>query len=232
MQQLDVFIEQTAPINNSGVFHFSATGRPSVSRENVLGQWVIVKRVLAEVYPDWQQHEHGSKSYEFRAQRDAAIAARSMIARRAEIEENLKPSGPQLAAEQFRPWVWTDAVRTRWARAGYDDAVLAASRDLNEQLRLLARRDDLGEVKLIQDLLGEAEPNPGQVRLRPPADLDADTRTSLRRGTMDLGRACFMLARNPRAHRTEETGVQEALEHLAMMSAFARSIEQFEVALG
>lgn len=227
VEQLEIFLSISEPRDASRDDYLTLAKRPATDRQQVMQQWAVVRDIVDEVYPDWQDQEMVHVDYEFGKQRDAAIAALARLRRHAEIQKNMTAVNAVLSSDQFHPWVWTEAVRTRWARGGYDDAVLAASREINEQLRRLAGHDELGETKLVAELLGP-NPKPGRIQLVASSELDPDTARSVQDGTLALGRACFLLARNSRSHRTEETDRQYALEHLAMLSAFAREVETFE----
>lgn len=178
LEQLNKFLDLTVPHNGSGNGVITTDAFAAAPRNEVLAQWAVVQLVLTEVHPAWEGEAVLHPSFEFGQRRDAAITATALLERQAEIEAHLRPAGPQLNANDFHPWIWTDAVRHRWDLGQHDDAVLAASRELNEQLRRLIGSYDLSEVKLVNELISDRAPTPGRSRLTAPKSLDAQSRSN------------------------------------------------------
>jgi len=147
----------------------------------------------------------------------------------AEARERMRPDSPDLAADQFHPWVW-EAAAPMWEAGSTQEAVNAAARSVNARLRQKLNRHDVSEVALCREAFNLKDPEGGRPRLRFPGDRNTDTWKSRQEGAMNLGAGCYMGIRNPAVH---EDGLdlpeQVALEQLAAFSVLARWIDECTV---
>lgn len=147
-----------------------------------------------------------------------------------EARLRMKPDSPDLAADQFHPWVW-EAASPLWRAESKQEAVLAACRSVNARMQQKGRRRDTSEAALCREFFSPADPAPGRPRLRVRGYTPGDpTWRSRQQGAMEFGAGCFEAIRNPAAH---EHGLvlteQVALEQLAALSLLARWIDEAEV---
>lgn len=135
----------------------------------------------------------------------------------------------RLLVRDLHPWV-RDAARDRCMSGLYRDAVQAAARSVNAQLKKKAQRQ-IGEVKLVREAFGLDAPRPGRPRLRVAPNDDSETYRNFQQGAMNLGLACFQGLRNPGVHEhaEDELPEHEAMEQLSAWSLFARWIDQAAV---
>jgi hypothetical protein len=100
---------------------------------------------------------------------------------------------------------------------------------LNAKIQDKVKRRDISDAKLIQEVFSESAPVAGKPRLRIPGDPSEETVQSRQRGALQLGLACTSLIRNPASHEDEEWDEQVALEQLAVLSVFARLVDECQV---
>ncbi|MCC5954214.1 MAG: TIGR02391 family protein [Acidimicrobiia bacterium] len=204
----------------------------------VVEQWAVVERILQHYLPDWQarvQEPDGydRRGYRWRAQREAALLCLAAIEAEAEIERHLADNGPSMTAAELHPWVW-EAAKPAWSAKNFDDAVDAAARNLNSQLRAKVGRRDIGEGDLVAQVFSDKRGDEDQPRLRLafPQELGTRTTASIYAGISAFGKGLFQAVRNPLAHEAPGAtglGEQDALECLAALSLLARWIDRATV---
>ncbi|MCS7484414.1 TIGR02391 family protein [Umezawaea endophytica] len=145
-----------------------------------------------------------------------------------EIEKHLKPDSPSIKADQFHPWVW-DAAQTFWRSKHYKAAVHSAAMAINAHLQNKVDRRDISDDKLVGRCFSESPPDSGNPRIRIKGDHADSTIQSIQRGAGQLGFACFWAIRNPAAHSSDEWPISVALENLAVLSKFARILDEAEI---
>jgi hypothetical protein len=147
-----------------------------------------------------------------------------------EARRRLKPDSPDLAADQFHPWVW-QAASPLWYAGSRQEAVHAAARSVNARMQQKCGRLDKSDATLCREFFSLEKPTPGRPRLRFSGYSRSDqTWRSRQQGAMEFGAGCFEGIRNPAAH---EHGLviteQVALEQLAAFSLLARWIDECDV---
>ena len=218
-----MFIEMTRAKSAGGNGVFTGRSLPVAPRDDVLAEWVVVDRILEQVYPAWRQYHAGSQNFEFRAQRDAAVYALALIRSQSEVEENLGPIGPSLSSASLHPWVW-EAARPLWGDGHYRAALQQAATSVDLQLQVLLHRQDCSGVDLVRQALSMDPASPGKPRLRVPDQGNADTTSSLQQGVRALGEAVVLAVRNPVSHQVADFDEAQALEYLAVLSMFSRLV--------
>lgn len=159
----------------------------------------------------------------------AAMKAVGLHTFGAEAEQRMKPTAPDLAADQFHPWVW-EAARPMWEAGSLQSALQHASSSMNARLKQKLDRHDVSDRKLCAEAFSFDPPAPGKPRLRFPGNRDTETWKALQGGASVFGQGCFTAIRNPVSHDHEHpVSKQEALEQLAALSVFARWVDQCEV---
>jgi hypothetical protein len=147
----------------------------------------------------------------------------------AEARERMRPDSPDLAADQFHPWVW-DAAMSLWRAGSPQEAVQAAARSVNAWLQQKLSKKSLGEAALCREAFTLEPTAEGRSRLRFPGDRTSLTWRSRQGGARDFGAGCFEAIRNPASHEHNlELSEQVALEQLAAFSLLARWIEECSV---
>lgn len=211
------------------------------SDDEVVQQWAVVEQILARYLPDWQTRIQPPDSfrrtgYRWRDQREAAVICLSIMKSEAEVQRHLGDASPTMSAAGFHSWIW-EAARPAWDAGLFEDAVDAAARNLNSQLRAKVGRKDIGEADLVSQAFSDKPGDEANARLRLPLPPHVATKTvvSFYGGIIGFGRGLFQAVRNPLAH--EAPGAmglteQEALESLATLSLFARWIDRANVHRG
>lgn len=146
-------------------------------------------------------------------------------------EALFEPSGPHLQADRLHPWVW-DAAKNLWDDGHYGHAVYDASKAVERQTQLKARRQDTYGRDLYSQAFNPKEPEPEAPRLRftEIGKTEQPQRwTSAHEGAQFLGMGCALGIRNPQAHGADDLDEQEALEQLAVLSVLARWVEASEL---
>lgn len=173
---------------------------------------------------------HTDESYWRKVVRPCVLRAIGIHELGEEARLHMKPDSPDLAADQFHPWVW-EAASPLWRAESRQEAVLAAPRSVNARMQQKGGRRDKSEAALCREFFSLADPAPGRLRLRVRGYTPGDpTWRSKQQGAMEYGAGCFEAIRNPAAH---EHGLvlteQVALEQLAALSLLARWIDDSEV---
>lgn len=164
-------------------------------------------------------------------ERDAARELRGAIVSRQEAAEILGPQGPQLAAAQLHPWVWTHAAQL-WSDGHRRAAVQAAATAVFDSHvpAKLGRKRDLRGVDLMGQAFSTKPPEPDAPRLRLPGITPSTPEwTSAHEGAMKLGQGAAQAIRNLSTHDLAEPEEQAALEMLAVLSYVARLVDGAQV---
>lgn len=199
-----------------------------VSRDDIVAQSSVIAPILARVIPNWRQECAINRYDEFGQEREAAVRAKTLLERQQEMTDNLGEADASITAAHFHMWVWEPA-RSLWMGGHYRGALQTASTALDNQLQALSGRSDIGGIALVQQLLSDDPPQKGRPRLNLPSSGNEDNDRSLRNGLRGLGEACFSLVRNLTTHNLAEFTEQEALEQMAVLSLFARRVEEYGV---
>lgn len=139
--------------------------------------------------------------------------------------------GPALSAEQLHPWVW-EAAGSLWRDGYHRQAVHAAASQIDRHLQAKLGRHDISGTQLARDAFSLDDPAPGRPRLRLSGETSGQSFKSTHEGARELGAAVSQLIRNSAAHGpSDPIEEQEALEHLACLSFWARLVDTSAVAL-
>jgi uncharacterized protein (TIGR02391 family) len=206
--------------------------------DEVVRQWAVVEKILSRHLPDWRSRVqepdgYSYPGYRWRDQREGALACIASLQAHAEVQQFLSDDGPTMNAASLHPWIW-DAARPAWQASNFDDAVDAASRNLNSRLRSKVGRKDIGEGDLVANVFSDKpgdEQSP-RLRLNLAEELGDKTISSIYQGISAFGKGLFQAVRNPLAHEHPgalDTTEQQALECLAAFSLLARWIDQATV---
>ncbi|WP_405112688.1 TIGR02391 family protein [Micromonospora sp. NBC_01405] len=161
--------------------------------------------------------------------RDVCLPVLGLLDRAAEIEENLAPDSPQLAADRLHTWVW-DAARTLWETRHYRAAVQAAATNVNAHVQSLVGRRDVSDSKLMAECFSEKDPEGGKPRLRWRGDPSDEGVKSMNGGMRSFAQGVFAAVRNPATHRLDELTEHQGLERLAAFSLLSHLIDDCELA--
>ena len=227
MERLDAFLAVTAPTGDRGLYSQVPTG----TRDEVFDLSSVIAPVLSVVVPDWRQVCSEDKWYEFGKEREAALRARALLRNESEMAENLGDTDASITTSHVHPWVWEPA-KSLWQGGHFRGALQTAGTALDNQLQALSGRSDVQGTSLVQQLLSEKAPEPGKPRLNLPSMANDENDKNLRGGMRGLGEACFSLVRNLTTHNLDEFTEQEALEQMAVLSLFARRVEEYGVTFG
>jgi len=228
--ELETFVSETTPHNASGGGFITARSNPACGRPRALELSERVRPILDRLYPQWQNENLGSKTFEFQAERDACSRLLSRTASNEEIVALFSghDDAPRLSASQMHELVWR-AASAQWATDHRHEAVLAASKAVNSRLQEKLDRRDISEARLVREAFSDKPPEPGRPRLRYMHVEDEQTRDSMRQGVMAFGAGCFQAIRNPVGHlpnEDHELDAQPALERLAAFSLLLRWIDE------
>lgn len=226
--QLENFIELTKSKNGSGNGVITTQSYALSPRNEVLGQWVVVQKILEIVQPNWRNEHNIHQTYEFGHQRDAAIHAKVLLERDEEIQEHLKPKGPTLSSENLHSTIW-GAAGPLWSDGYHRAAVQAASTALDIKLQKFTQRSDKSGSDLVNASFSDKPAIVGSPRIVVPDQGNDDSTKSLQNGTRALGQACFSIVRNLSSHSLVDLSEPEGLEQLAMLSLFARILDTCSV---
>jgi hypothetical protein len=150
-----------------------------------------------------------------------------IIANRERLEQIMGPTGPRLSASAMHRWVWSAAAEL-WDDGHPRPAVQQAATALFDghlpaKLKLSKGAGGTDPSSAFSD----KPPAIGSPRLRlPQYPDDGQDRTSAHEGARFLGMACQKLVRNLTTHSHESLDEDIALEYLAMLSAFARLVDE------
>jgi hypothetical protein len=159
----------------------------------------------------------------------ATVAANELLGKlrgRARREEVMGDTGPSLAASKMHPWVWQPAV-TQWDAGHRRDAVHRASVSVfDTELPSKVNRGNMKTLDLVGHVFNVSDPGPGEVRLRIPGYSKGTPEwTDAHKGARDIGLGCVAAIRNITTHSLDEPTQQVALEALAVLSFFARRVD-------
>lgn len=146
----------------------------------------------------------------------------------AEVAEKMKPTAPQLSADELHPMVW-HAAATLWQTEHYRQAVQTAAETINSRVQQLVDRRDRSDSGLMNEVFGNDAAVPGKPRLRWPGEANDQSVISMNTGLRGYASGVFSTIRNLSTHSTEEMPKHLALEQLAALSLLARWVEQCEV---
>ncbi len=228
ISELNKFVELTAAVNGSSDGFITPTSRSVSPRHEVLQQWAKVKGILERVYPNWQNECRIHSNYEFGQRRDAAIHARELIVSGQEIEANLGPSGPSLSSARLHDWIWLPAKQL-WSDGYYREAVQASATKLDQELQIRLGRRDITGKELVNQAFSSNPATSEKPRFAFVGQLNEQSDRSFFDGMRSLGEACFLLARNLTSHQLKHLEEHEALELLAILSYFARQVDQAQI---
>lgn len=146
-----------------------------------------------------------------------------------DVERNLGPRGPQLAAASLHPWVW-EASAGLWDVGYRREAIQAAATQLDIHMQAKVSRVDVSGKALVGQAFGLKPPEPGKPRLRLPGfEPGSETYTSIHEGVVAFATGCFQAIRNITTHRMEQPDEDAALEMLAALSVLARWTDAADV---
>ena len=126
------------------------------------------------------------------------------------------------------------AAKSAWNSNQFEDAVDAAARNVNSQLRAKLGRRDIGEGDLVANAFSQkpADENNPRLRLPLPANTADATAKALYAGISQLAQGLYSAVRNPLAHEApghSSITEQGALESLAAFSLLAGWIDRSAV---
>lgn len=219
--ELQAFVTETKPVNQSSGTYITATSRAACGRPRALELSERVLPILSALYPSWKDENEENKHFELGAIHDAAQRLIARIDSHGEVNALLAghDASPKLAGSQLHEMVWR-AASAQWATGHRQEAVLAASKAVNSMLQSCLDRRDVSDVKLVREAFSESPATAGRPRLRFSKISDDQTRESMRQGVMSFGVGCFQAIRNPVGHlpnEQHELGEQDALERLASL---------------
>lgn len=221
--QLGTFIDMTGPHPAGRDGYIDTWYHTAAERDTILPTLGVVRQILNDITPGWEQVHLVHSEREFGQMRDAALEAQALLVRADEIAEYGGPPAPSLSVDTLHPWVWEPA-RPLWRDGHYRAAVQTAATGLDARLQDFSGRRDVSATDLVNQCLSTGASQPGKPKLRAPDQGNDDTTKSVQSGLLALGQACFMLTRNRVAHQLDDMAETEALEHLAMLSLFARTV--------
>lgn len=232
-EQLQRFIEETQPVNQSNNMVVTARTAPACGRPRAIELVETARPILTRLYPEWRSENPTSSNDEFRSERDAARRLLARLATHADVASRLGSldTSPRVLASSMHPLIWA-AAQAQWLTGHRHEAVLAAAKAVNSALQSKLGRRDSSEQDLVRQAFSSDPPSPGRPRLRFLAIADAQTRESMRQGVMNFGAGCFGAIRNPLGHLpNDEVDLPEQIvvEQLAALSLLARWIDDADV---
>ena len=228
IQELDRFIGMT------GKKHIDEPGRigsyeTAASSEEIIQQLQVVEMIIRRVLPiDLFSSLAllGSATGEWKQVRLLCLRAKSLLKRKAEIEQNLGDDAPELSAAKLHSWIW-DGASSLWRSGHYREAVEGAIRKLNAETQNKLGRRDVSETDLFNQAFSEQAPAAGKPRLYRMKNDGSSTFKSVQRGARMFSEGVFAGIRNPLAHEADqEMSEQQALEYLAVLSVLARWVDE------
>lgn len=146
----------------------------------------------------------------------------------AEVEANLIPDAPSLAADGLHPNIWAPASSI-WETGQFAAAIQGAAIALSAHIQQKAG-SKLRDGKLAAQVFSTELPKTGQPRLHfPGRDQDDDTWMSRQRGLHLLAQGAFAGIRNLVSHEVVDLTESEALEQMAVLSMIARWVDDTEL---
>ncbi|MHB8330986.1 MAG: TIGR02391 family protein [Candidatus Dormibacteria bacterium] len=130
-----------------------------------------------------------------------------------------------LHTSNFHPAIWSPEVRKLWHGHHHLLAIEEASLALQNHLQQKLQSEDKG-IDLFAGAFSPT-PKPAHPTLFLQAYVGNDKAvTNAHEGANGLGKACWQLLRNLSVHRNRKFDWQQGLESLAMMSAYARLVDE------
>jgi hypothetical protein len=193
----------------------------------------VVDQILDRVVPQWKEHKPADPTAgkpKWRHHRRWVEQAIAALERQEEVDAHLGSQAPQIAVDQFHPWVW-ESAKIAWEAGSYGDGVRAAARAISAKARQKLGRRDLGEWKLLTQAFDTKAPAPGHPRFRLTPDDGSDTFVSLHQGAAALARGLYQAVRNPANHEDADSELEEhrAVEALAAFSMLARFVDEADI---
>lgn len=228
IQELDRFIEMTAEknVDKAGLIDFYET---AASSEEITQQLQVVEMIVRRVLPIGVLSNLAllsSATGEWKQVHPLCLRAKSLLERKAEIEQNLGDDAPELSAAKLHSWIW-DGASSLWRSGHYREAVEGAIRKLNAETQNKLGRRDVSETDLFNQAFSEQAPAAGKPRLYRMKNDGSSTFKSVQRGARMFAEGVFAGIRNPLAHEADqEMSEQQALEYLAVLSVLARWVDE------
>lgn len=228
IQELDRFIEMTVEknVDKAGLIDFYET---AASSEEITQQLQVVEMIVRRVLPIGVLSNLAllsSATGEWKQVRPLCLRAKSLLERKAEIEQNLGDDAPELSAAKLHSWIW-DGASSLWRSGHYREAVEGAIRKLNAETQNKLGRRDVSETDLFNQAFSEQAPAAGKPRLYRMKNDGSSTFKSVQRGARMFAEGVFAGIRNPLAHEADqEMSEQQALEYLAVLSVLARWVDE------
>lgn len=224
IEQLQQFINMTGPSPVGRGGYVDGWYQTAADRDDILATLGVVRSILDDTTPGWERAHLVQSDKEFGQMRDAALEAQALLTRADEIAAHFDPPAPALSVDTLHPWVWEPA-KPHWRSPHYRVAVREAATGVDLRLQDLVGRRDVSATDLVNQCLSGSGPQPGKPKLRVPDQVNDETTKSVQAGLLALGQACFLLLRNRATHSLADMSEPEALEHLAALSLFARTVQ-------
>ncbi len=157
--ELQQFVTQTKPVNQSSGNFITATSGAACGRSRALELSERVLPILSALYPSWKDENEEHGNFEFGAIRDAAQRLIARIDSHGEVNALIAghDASPRLSGSQLHELVWR-AASAQWATGHRQEAVLAASKAVNSMLQdRLDRRDVSGGQVGPRGILGSRQ---------------------------------------------------------------------------
>jgi hypothetical protein len=200
---------------------------PREVKEQLIALQPVTEVILDRTLPGWRgpKNRQSIIRSEFEPIAVEARRARALILRRHEIEENLGPTGPQLAATSLHRLVWEAASRL-WDDGYYRQAVQTAATALEGMMQGKAAVDTHGVD--LGTLFSLKPPSPKSPRLRlQESTEDSPAWTSAQEGAASMVRGAMQSVRNAVSHSGGDLNdANEALESLAVLSFVCRLVDR------
>lgn len=146
----------------------------------------------------------------------------------AEVNANLMPDAPSLAADGLHPSIWAPASSI-WATGQFAAAIQGAAIALSAHIQQKAG-STLRDGKLAAQVFSSEPPKTGQPRLHFPGRAPHDESwMSRQRGLHLLAQGAFAGIRNLVSHEVVDLTESEALEQMAVLSIVARWVDETEI---
>ena len=183
----------------------------------------IVHEVLPTVAKQIREAEQPF-DHDWALARQGALLALGKIQTREEAEAVLGPRGPQLAARDLHPTVWSAAARL-WDDGHHPQAVQTAAQALEGHMQ--GTLDVAWSGADLAKAFATSPATPASPRLRfPGLDPGTDTWNSAHEGAASLVRGAMMGVRNLVSHSGwPRPSPAEALEQLAILSYVCRLVD-------
>lgn len=154
---------------------------------------------------------------------DAELRVRRAIGAlrdREEVDANLAPDAPELAADELHPVVWR-AAAVIWDTGEYRVALAQAALALAMHVKSRTK-SKLTDRKLMQEAFSPEPPKSGAIRLHFPGDTEDESWRSRQSGLHLIAQGAFAGIRNISAHEDEPWPEHIAIEYLSVLSVIAR----------